>query len=100
MKKKVLISTIVAFCIGYLLGPPDMISELVYGLIAALLCAVPLLIFARCGFVKASSRSVQTLICILVCVISVLSVACCMLTLAVTHRAHEFVESPKVSSHP
>lgn len=100
MKKKIIISTIVAYCICYLLGPPDRVSQLVYGLAAALLCAVPLLILARCRFVKTSSKSVHTLVCVLVCMISVLSVACYVMTLAATHRAHETVDPPEVSSHP
>ena len=100
MKKKIIISTIVAHCICYFLGPPDMISQLVNGLTAALICAVPLQILARCGFVKASSRSVHTLLCVLVCMISVLSVACYILALSATSRAHEFADQPEVSSHP
>jgi len=100
MKKKIVISTIVAYCMCCLLGPPDRVSQLFYGLLAALLCAVPLLILARCGFVKASSTSVHTLLCVLVCMVSVLSVACYILTLSAASRAHEFADLPEVSSHP
>lgn len=73
MRKKIIIAKAVAFFIGNLLGPPDLISQLIFGAMAAFVCAVPLLILARLAFVKAASGPMHTLVCVLVCVISVLS---------------------------
>lgn len=74
MKKKIIISTIVAFLISCWLSPPDLLSALTYGVGSALLCCIPLLILARRKFVKSSPNSMHTLVCILVCMVSVLSV--------------------------
>jgi len=100
MKKKIVISTIVAFCIGGALAPPDTVAQLANGLLAALLCAVPLLILARCGFVKTASKSVHTLVCVLVCMVAVLAFACYMLTLVVSSRTRDPGIVPEVSSPP
>ena len=99
MKKKIIISAIVAYCIGYLLSPPDMMSQLTNGLLAALLCTIPLLILAGRGFVKTASTSVHTLICVLVCMVAVLAFACYMLTLVVSSRTGDPGIVPEVTSH-
>lgn len=72
MKTKIVISTIVPFPIAFLLAPPDLMAEIMLGVTASLLCAIPLLILARCSFVKSSSNSIHTLVCILVCLVSIL----------------------------
>lgn len=74
LKKKVVISTMAAFLAGWMLGPSDFASQLVMGFGTLLLCAVPLLILARAASVKSSPGFVHTLVCILVCAVSVLSV--------------------------
>jgi hypothetical protein len=74
LKKKIVVSTLVAFLAGWAIGPPDFASQFVLGLGTMLLCAVPLLILARTVWVKSSSGFMHTLVCILVCAVSVLSV--------------------------
>ena len=77
LRMKIVMSTAVAFLSGFVFTPsPDPFSALVFGMPAALLCGVSLLILSRSSFMKSSSKSVQTLVCVLVCIVSVLSVAC------------------------
>lgn len=97
MRKKIIIATAVAFVIGNLLGPPDLISQLTFGAMAALLCVVPLLVLARLAFVKAASRPMHTLVCALVCIISVLSMFSYLLVLKAT-RDHERLQAPPTAS--
>jgi hypothetical protein len=79
MMRKIVISTAVAFLIsGALLGPPDAVSQIMLGIEGALLCAIPLVILGRRDFVRSSSSQIQTLVCVLVCTISVLTVTCHM----------------------
>ncbi len=78
MRRKIIISTAVSFYIWGLLGPPDHISQVVFGIMGAILCAIPLLILSRCEFVKSASKPVHTLVCVLVCMISILTVTCHM----------------------
>jgi predicted PurR-regulated permease PerM len=74
MKRKIVISTVAAFLVGFfLLTPPDLISQLVCGVLAAFLCGVPLAVLGRFAFLKSASASVHTLVCVLVCLIAVLS---------------------------
>ena len=74
MRDKVMISTVVAFCISTWLSPPDAVAALVFGFGSAFLCGAALLILARSNFMKSSSRSMQALVCILVCILSVLPI--------------------------
>jgi hypothetical protein len=75
MTKKIVVSTVVAFLVGFLLlAPPDLISQLVCGLLVAFLCGVPLVVLGRFAFLKSASSSVQTLVCVLVWLIAVLSI--------------------------
>ena len=67
MRKKTVIATAIAFFIGSLFAPPDLISQLTFGAMAAFLCAVPLLVLARLAFVKTASQPMHTLVCVLVC---------------------------------
>ena len=81
MTKKIVISTVAAVLVSFVLCPvPDPLSVLVLGGMGAFLCAIPLLILARLAFVKSASKSVHTLICVLVCLVAILSVACYVLT--------------------
>lgn len=93
MKKKIIISTIIAYFLGFLLGPPDSISQLTYGVIAALLCCAALLILARFKFVKSSPSSMQIVVCILVCIVSVSSIHIWMLYKTITFHANPFPDS-------
>jgi hypothetical protein len=74
MKKKIIISTTVAFFISFVFGPADPISQIMLGLESAFFCCVVLLILSIFKFVKSSSNSMHTLISILVCMVSVLYV--------------------------
>lgn len=84
MKKKIIISTMIAFFISFVLGPADAISQLTYGVISAFLCCAALLILARFKFVKSSPSSIHTIVCILVCIVSVLSIHIWMLYKIIT----------------
>ncbi len=97
MGKKITIATAIAFAIGCLQGPPDVASQLTLGIMAAFVCAVPLLILARVAFVRAASPPMHTLVCVLVCIISVLSIFSYLLVLKVTHD-HERLQAPPTAS--
>ena len=101
MAKRIPISTIAAFLIGgVLVAPsPDPISMLVLGVGAAFLCAIPLLVLSRFSFMKSASTSVHTLVCVLVCMVAVLSVMCFTLAMLVRHR-QEVDGRALVSSQP
>ena len=86
MKTKIAISTIAAFFLGLMFGPPDPLTLLVLGVEAAFFCAVPLLILARRDFVKSASGPVHTLVCVLVCMVALLSVECLRLTCVVSSQ--------------
>lgn len=79
MTKKIVASAVISYFAISLLNPPDIVAQTILGIAGALLCAVPLAILARFGFMKESSGSVHTLVCIVVCMIAVLSVQCYML---------------------
>lgn len=74
MRDKIVISTVVAFCISSWLSPPDAVAALVLGFESAFLCGAALLILARSNFMKSSPRSIQALVCVLVCILSVLPI--------------------------
>jgi len=104
MRRKIVISIAAAFLIsGALLGPPDVLSQAVLGIEGAVLCAIPLLILSRYEFVKSSSKQIQTLICVLVCTISILMVTChmgwrCIGDLHEQARMHESQEYEAVQA--
>ncbi len=90
MTNKIVISTIAAFFISGVLGTPspDPLSMLVLGTGAALLCAIPLLILSKLSVMKSASKSMHTLICVLVCLVAVLSVLYFSLAMTLKYR-HE-----------
>ncbi len=104
MKKKIVITTIIAFFVGPQLAfpVPDPASFLIGGAMAAFLCAVPLLILARFAFVKTAAKPVHTLVCSLVCMIAILLLLCYALALQVSSQQrrlyHEVSASPASSA--
>jgi len=74
VREKIVISTLAAFLVSFSLGPPDLVSQYALGFMAMFLCGALLLILARTNFMKSVSSPMQTLICILICTASVLSV--------------------------
>jgi hypothetical protein len=77
MRMKIGASVFMAFLIGsLLLSPPDTLSQLFNGVVAALLCGGALLVLARFRFMKSASSSVQGLVAALVCLAAVLLLAC------------------------
>jgi len=97
MKIKIVISTIVAFLISFMLSPPDLVSQLTLGFVSALLCCIPLLIFAQCNFMKSSPNTMHTLVCILVCMVSFLSVHWILSQKRIADHAHSSSNSFAVS---
>jgi len=69
-------------------------------LIAAFLCALPLLILARFGFVKSASKAMHTLTCVLVGMVALLSLECYVLNVAVVHQTEHLQEPTTTSSSP
>ncbi len=98
MARKIVISAIAAYCVGFMLGPPDFISQIILGLMAATLCALPLLILARFRFVKSASKPMQTLTCVLVCMVALLSLACHLLGVRVAGQAQQLQELTSASA--
>jgi integral membrane sensor domain MASE1 len=97
MKAKIAISTIVAFLISFMLSPPDLVSQIILGFVSALLCFIPLLILARCKFMKSSPNTMHTLVCILVCMVSFLSVHWILSQKRIAEYAHSSSNSSVVS---
>jgi hypothetical protein len=86
MRMRIGMSVAVAFFITMLfLSPPDVLSGLSIGAVAAVSCAVPLLILARFPFMKSASPSRQTLVAALVCVLVIVLLACLLFTQRVFH---------------
>jgi len=86
MRTKIATSVAVAFLIAVLLlSGPDPFSALSNGVIAALLCGIPLLVLARFHFMKSASPSVHTLVAALVCVLAVLLLACLLFMQRISH---------------
>ena len=83
----------IAFFISVVLGPPDTISQLTYGVISAFLCCAVLLILARFKFVKSSPNSMHILVCILVCIVSISSIQIWMLYKRIVFNANPFPDS-------
>ncbi len=72
---RIMISTAVACFIGFASAPGgDLLSGIVYGLLSAFLCFVPLFVLSRYHFVKSATGSVQTLVCVLVCMLALSAV--------------------------
>ncbi len=86
MTGKLLACSAVVFVLASVLAPPDMISQLTLGVMAALLCAIPLWFLAQCRFIKSASPDVHTVICILMVLVAVLSVHCYQLRMSVRGR--------------
>jgi phosphatidylserine synthase len=97
MGLKILIAAAIAWWGGFVLAPDDVLSALVYGTLAAFLCAVPLLILGRFAFVKTASKSMHTLVCSLVCLAAILFLMCYMLTLSL-HNAQRRLYRTATSS--
>jgi len=76
IRAKIGVSAFVAFFIILLWSPPDRITQFTLGGLAALLCAVPLLILTRLRFMKSASPAVHTLVATLLCMLAVLFVVC------------------------
>lgn len=74
MNIKIIISTVIVYLVGSFFAPFDPLSSLVFGIESVFLCCISLLILSRQKFIKTSSNSIHTLVCVLVCIISVLSV--------------------------
>jgi hypothetical protein len=92
LRTKIAMSTAVAFLSSFVLTPsPDPFSSLVFGTPAAFLCGVSLLILSRFNFLKSSSKSVQILVCVLVCMVSVLSVACLLFVVSRIPGLHDWL---------
>lgn len=68
-------STVVAFILGGspLVVPGDMLSQLICGIMTALLCCVPLLVLSRFRFLKSAASSTQTLVAVLICMVALLA---------------------------
>ena len=98
MTKKIIIATVTAYVVGCLLGPPDMISQLTLGMMTAVICAVPLLVLVRFAFVKSASPPMHTLVCVLVCMLSVLLVFCHILVGRIMSHQREFYDDPPSAS--
>ncbi len=74
LRKKIAISTAGAFVSSAVYVPsPDPLSFLILGTMAAFLCGVPLLILSRFQFMKSASSRVQTLVCVLVYLVTMLA---------------------------
>jgi hypothetical protein len=73
LRKKITISTGVAFLSSAVYAPPDLVTCLFLGTMTAFLCGVPLLILSRCQFMKSASSRVQTLVCVLVYLVAMLA---------------------------
>jgi hypothetical protein len=95
MGRKIVISTVVAFVIAFLLltPSPDPLSAIVIGCATAFVCVVPLLVLARFPFVKSASPSVHTLVAVLVCILAVLLVACLMFMQRISHLRQKNAEA-------
>lgn len=83
---KILVSAGVAFFSGTLLPSPDLVSQISTGGMMVFLCGVSLAILARFAFMKSASRSMQTLVCALVCLVAVLFTLCLLFGLSHSGR--------------
>ena len=71
MKTKIIISIFIAYIISFIFSPPDILSQFIFGFESAFICCISLLILSKQKFVKSSSNSMHTLVCVLVCMISI-----------------------------
>ncbi len=65
-----------------------------------MLCLIPLLILARRTFFKNASKPMHTLVCVLVCMVAVLSMFSYMLMLRIVYNAKRFQDTSVVTSRP
>lgn len=100
MRKKIIVATTVAFVIGALLSPPEAISQLISGVTGGVLCATPLLVLRRFSFVQTASAPIHTLVCVLVCMVSVLAMFCYVLGLKIASDAKRYQSPPGAASQP
>ena len=98
LRSKILWSMAIAYSSAFFFGPPDLISQFVFGIPAALLCGLSLLILSRFNFMKSSSKSVHTLVCVLVCLISVLFITCSLFVMQrIADQGHRLAGSSQSS---
>ena len=71
MKKRLMIAGIVSFVLGFVAGPPDLISQITLGLAAAVLCLAVLGGLFAVRSVRQASVPVQKIITILVICLAV-----------------------------
>lgn len=83
----------IAFIICSALGPPDIISQIYFGAISACICAAILLILGRIKAFKSSPNSMITVVCILACIVSILSVETWLLYKVLVHFHNPFPNS-------
>lgn len=106
LRRKIAMSAAAAYAATVVLTPsPDPYSALVAGApAAAVLCGVSLLILSRLRFVRSASKPMQTLICVLVCLISALAMSSWWAAQAVVTLhdalAHSSPPASAVSSSP
>jgi hypothetical protein len=74
LRRRIAISTAAAFASFAFFTPPDPLSMLIFGSATALLCGATLLILAQFHFLKSSSRSMQIVICAIVCLAAITSI--------------------------
>lgn len=97
LRMKIAVSVAAIFAGSVFLTPsPDPFSGLVLGTAGAILCGVSLLLLSRLRFVKSASKSMQTLICVLVCLLSLLA----MFSWVATHTIIRLHRQPSPSSAP
>jgi len=73
MLPRIIISTVVGFIVGaspLVVPSADLFTQLVSSVTAAFLCAVSLFVLSRFHFLKSAAGSVQTLVCVLVCMLA------------------------------
>lgn len=103
MTTRIIITTAVAFAIAInpLIGPRDVFSQLLSGVIIVFLCFVPLFVLSRFHFMKSAAGSVQTLVCVLICMLALLSLMCFVMgnRIASLHdRLDSYTNTPSVES--
>jgi Na+(H+)/acetate symporter ActP len=101
---KIIISTGVASFIGFVAAPGgDPLSAIASGFIVAFLSFVPLLILSRYQFMKSSTGSVQTLVCVLVCMLALSVLACTRMAHRIAYlndQLDSYRRAPAVESSP
>ena len=75
LQRKIVIGSLVAAWVASLFAPLDLLCQLTLAVAAALPSVITLSILARRDDFRASSRFLQSLVCVLVCLVSVLLVS-------------------------